>query len=59
MEYAIARDIADKPAFAWWVPYTLRKRDVIVSTMNSRLQKTSHKHGIKLSRSVKEALEID
>jgi hypothetical protein len=29
-EYAIARDIADQPAFAWWVLYTLRKRNVIV-----------------------------
>jgi hypothetical protein len=58
-EYAIARDIVDEPAFAWWVPYTLRKRNVIVLAMNSRLWKTSHKYGIELPRSVKEALEID
>jgi hypothetical protein len=24
-EFAKARDIADEPAFAWWVPYTMRK----------------------------------
>ncbi len=58
-EYAMARDIADEPAFTWWVPYTLRKRDVIVSAVNSCLRRTSHKYGIELPRSVKEALDID
>jgi hypothetical protein len=37
----------------------LRKRDVIVLAVNSRLWKTSHNYGIELPRSVKEALEID
>jgi hypothetical protein len=39
--YAIARDIADEPAFAWWVPYTLRKPNMIILAVNSRLWKTS------------------
>ena len=34
-EYVTARNIADEPAFAWWVPYVLRKRNVIVSAVNS------------------------
>jgi hypothetical protein len=42
VEYAIACDIADKPALAWWIPYTWCKCNVIVSTANSRLWKTSH-----------------
>ena len=25
-EYVTARDIQEEPSFAWWVPYTLRKR---------------------------------
>jgi hypothetical protein len=37
----------------------LRKRNVIVLAVNSRLWETSHKYGIELPRSVKEALEID
>ena len=41
-EYAKARSIADKPAFTWWVPYTLRKRSVILSAVKARLRKTSH-----------------
>jgi hypothetical protein len=34
-EYVTARNIDDEPAFAWWVPYVLRKRDVIISAVNS------------------------
>ena len=30
-EFAKDRGIADEPAFTWWVPYTMRKRDVILS----------------------------
>ena len=58
-EYAMARDIGEEPAFAWWVPYVLRKRVVIVSAVNSRVCKTSHKYGIELPSSVKNAIEID
>ena len=32
-EYAKASDIDDEAAFAWWVPYTLRKRDIIISSV--------------------------
>ena len=33
-EYATSRGIQDELAFAWWLPYTLRKRDVIVSAVS-------------------------
>ena len=26
-ENAMVKGIDDKPAFAWWIPYTLKKRD--------------------------------
>ena len=58
-EYAIARNIGEEPAFAWWVPYVLRKRDVIISAVNSRVRRTSHKYGIEVPSSVKHAIEID
>ena len=58
-EYATARDIADHPVFVWWVPYVLRKRNVIVSAVNSRVHKCSHKYGIEVPGSVKEALDFD
>ena len=29
-EFARARGVADEAAFAWWVPFTLRTRDLII-----------------------------
>ena len=42
-EFAIARGIEKMPAFAWWVKYTLRKRDTIIASVRSRIAKTTHK----------------
>jgi hypothetical protein len=58
-EFAKAHGIANKPAFAWWVPYTLWKRDVILSKIKARIRKTTHKYGIEIPTSVKHALAID
>ena len=58
-EYACARNINLEPAFDWWVPYTLRKRDRIISAVNSRVKKTSHKYGVEIPRSISEAFLID
>ena len=33
-KYAVAADIVSVPAFAWWVPYTLKKRDRITDLMD-------------------------
>ena len=32
-EYAIQQGIQDEPAFAWWVPYTIKKKGRIISKM--------------------------
>ena len=45
----------DKPEFSWWVPYTLRKRYVIVSSITLKVIKTMHKYGIEISTSVDHA----
>ena len=58
-DFAKARGIADEPAFSWWVPYTLRKRDVIISKVKSRIRKTTHKYGIEMATCVGHAYEID
>ena len=57
-EYVTAREIQDEPAFAWWVPYTLRKRDRIIASVNSRIRKSSHKYGIEIPMSIKHAKKI-
>ena len=58
-EFAKARGIDKEPAFAWWVPYTLRKRDVILSAVKARILKTTHKYGIKIPRNIEEAYQLD
>ena len=60
-EFAKARGIDDEAAFAYWVPYTLRKRDTIISAMKSRCKqkKVSHKYGIEVPSSIEHALKLD
>ena len=58
-EYAVSHNLKSKPCFRWWVKHTLRKRDRMISKVKSRYWKTTHKFGIELPHSVKEALAID
>jgi hypothetical protein len=58
-EFAIAKRIDDEPAFKWWVPYTICKRDVIISAVKSRARKTTHKYGDELPTSVAHAKRLD
>ena len=32
-EYAFANKIDDKPAFAWWVPHVIKKRDQVLAKL--------------------------
>jgi hypothetical protein len=47
-EYVIARGIKDEPTFAWWMPYVMRKRDIIVSMVKACVCRTTHKYGIEM-----------
>ena len=58
-KYAVANRIADEPAFKWWVPYVLHKRNRIISKVKSKYWRTIHKFGIRLPHSVDKALQID
>jgi hypothetical protein len=58
-EYAVGNKIAAEPAFAWWVPYTLKKRNRILSKIKSRYWLRTHKFGIAIPKSVEEALKLD
>ena len=58
-EYAVASKIDKEPAFSWWVKYTLRKRDAIISAVRARARKVTHKYGIELPTSVEHAYELD
>jgi hypothetical protein len=54
--------INHEPAFNWWVPHVLRKRDRIISAVAKRFArflKRTHKFDIEIPRTIKEALELD
>ena len=58
-EYAKANRLDKEPAFAWWVPHTLKKRDQIISAVHKRVRLPSTKYGIRVPRSTRQALEFD
>ena len=63
--YAKSRGIHTAPEFVWWVPYTLRKCDVIVSAVKTRMRRVTHKYGIELPHvkygesAARKAFELD
>jgi hypothetical protein len=58
-EFAKSRGIDNQPAFKWWVPYVLKKRDRIIASVNSRVKKTTHKYGVEIPFTVQQAIAID
>jgi hypothetical protein len=58
-EYAVAKGIANEPAFTWWVPLIMKRRDRYVMAVGTRYQKRTHKFGTEVPHSVKRAYEID
>ena len=58
-ECTVVAKIAMKPAFAWWVPHTLKKRNRIISKVKSKYWLITHKFGIQIPKSVKEAKCFD
>jgi hypothetical protein len=61
-EYAVTQGIDHEPAFNWWVPCVLKKCDRIVSLIckwTTCYLKQTHKFGIEVPRTVKEALALN
>ena len=58
-DYAISNKLEDEPAFAWWIPYTIKKRKIIISKLKSKYWERTHKYGFRIPKNVEEALEID
>ena len=58
-EYAILNRIDDKPAFKWWVSLVIRKRNRMVNKVKKKYWRTTHKFGIRIPKTVAEALQID
>ena len=58
-EYAVANFIVEEPAFKWWVSWTVRKRNIVISKLKGKYWRTTHKFSIRLPKDVKEALDIN
>ena len=58
-ELSTTHGISNEPAFVFWVPYTLQKRDNIISAVNSRVKLTTHKYGVAVPLSAEEAYALD
>ena len=58
-DYALANGLQEQPAFAWWVPFVTRKRRAIIQKVKSKYWQKTHKYGIRVPRTMKEAIRID
>ena len=58
-EFAISNHIVEEPAFAWWVPFVMKKRNRILAKVKSKYWLRSHKFGIRIPKSVEEAKKVD
>jgi len=61
-DYAVSNKLEKEPAFAWWVPHVKRKKERMISKIKKGKKKywdRTHKYGIKLPKSVQQALDID
>ena len=58
-EYAVNNKIATEPAFHWWVNHVLKRKDRIISKIKSRYWEQTHKYGIRVPKSVDDAIRID
>ena len=58
-EYAVKVGIDDEPAFVWWVSYTRKKPDQIVSAVNRRVAKHTHKYGIRIPTTIQDASRLN
>ena len=61
-EYTHSQSLMREPAFNWWAPHVLKKRESIIKLVkrqSARYLKKHKKFGIRLPKSVKEAIKID
>ena len=57
--YVFSNNIKEELAFAWWVKFTLKKRISIIQKIKSKYFQRTHKYGIRVPKSVKEAQKVD
>ena len=49
-KYAVSQGIDHEPAFTWWVPFVLKKRDRVIAVVNKHYHKWTHKFGFEVPK---------
>ena len=57
--YAVLHGLESEPAFAWWVPFTLKRRNRIIAAVNKGYYKRTHKFGIEIPKTYEDCVRID
>ena len=58
-EYATLMGIDEEPAFSWWVPHTLKKREYIAGKVDARIKNKRFKYGIEVPTDWEDAKRLD
>ena len=58
-KFAVACQLQDEPAFAWWVSNILKTRNCIINKIKTQYWKQEFKFGIRLSKNVDDAIRLD
>jgi hypothetical protein len=58
-ECTVANSASELPAFQWWVPYTIKKRDCIIAKTRTSYGQKTHKHGLETPKDCQDCIQID
>lgn len=58
-QYSVSFRIDKESAFIWWVPYILRKQDIVLFKVKSNYWQRAYRFGILLPKSIADAKRID
>ena len=59
-EYALSREIDKEPAFAWWIPRIMKRKNRIISKIKmSKSVRRNIKYGVEVPTSMEHAKELD
>jgi hypothetical protein len=58
-EYAVENGISDDPAFKWWCPHVLKKRDRIIARTKTSYWARTHKYGFEIPKNWNDCVRID
>ena len=58
-KYSTTQELIEEPAFAWWFPYVLRKRDRIIAGVKAQVLKKRFTYGFEVPEIVAWAIKLN